>query len=78
MKIREILELMNRTNNQPPMLPDQALAEIVKVVKAEKNKLPLELQNCYMEIYRKEQNLTPLLNSVRNFALEEIIKKIKE
>ena len=36
----------------------------------EKNQLPLELQNCYMEIYRKEQNLTPLLNEVRNEIID--------
>jgi len=37
----------------------------------EKNQLPLELQHCEMEIYRKEQSLTPLFNQIRNQVIDQ-------
>lgn len=54
-------------------IKDYYLAKLPK-----ENNLPLELQHCYMEIYRKEQNLTPLLNEVRNQAIAEMRKAIEE
>jgi len=39
--------------------------------KPEKNRLPLELKHCTFEIHRKEQDLTPLLNTVRNSVITE-------
>ena len=41
------------------------------VEKPKKNQLPLELKHCYMEIYRKEQHLTPLFNDIRNTTIDE-------
>lgn len=43
----------------------------------DKNKLPTELQYCFMEIYRKEQNLSPLLNEVRNEAISDCLTSLK-
>ena len=59
---------------------DQAKSAIIAwaISKApEKDSLPLELQHCDMEIYRKSQNLTPLLNEVRNQCREQYIKNLK-
>ena len=40
----------------------------------EKDRLPLELKYCVMEIHRKEQDLSPLLNEVRNSTIAEFRK----
>ncbi len=45
-------------------------------MRPQKDRLPLELQHCYMEIHRKEQNLTPLLNQVRNDTIDEYEKSL--
>jgi hypothetical protein len=42
-----------------------------------KNILPLELQNCWMEIFRTQQNLTPLFNEIRNWVIDDCIKSLK-
>ena len=60
---------------------DQAVAAIKDVVKGmipKKNMLPLELQNCYMEIHRKEQNLTPLFNQIRNDTIADMTAKLEK
>ena len=43
-----------------------------------KNTLPLELKYCTMEIYRKEQDLIPLLNEVNNQAISACQLKVDE
>ena len=50
----------------------------IKKAMPPKDRLPLELQNCYMEIHRKEQNLTPLINQVRNDTIDTIHKNLKK
>ena len=70
MKIREILELMNRTNNQPPMLPDQALAEIVKVIKG--------MKKDYVMKSIDEPHFESNWSQGYDRALDDVIKRIKE
>ncbi len=43
-----------------------------------KNNLPLELKYCSMEIHRKEQNLSPLLNEVRNDTINKFQQWLDE
>jgi len=56
-----------------------AIIEIFKgVVGEEKNNLPLELQYCGMEVHRKEQNLSPLFNEIRNGVIDKILSRLGE
>jgi hypothetical protein len=42
-----------------------------------RDRIPLELQHCYVEIHREEKNLTPLFNQIRNDCITEVLEVIE-